>query len=119
MLYCINNHIQAPNYVELKHTKMEIAQEPGGFMSRLGQAFDEMVTSFNGPYEFAGYVNRAPYFKQERIMTKNMFIWYDSRRCWIIGNDQHFANRNGSGNLRLLTEGISYIISVYHTVYET
>ena len=109
LLNCSNNHIAAPNYVELKQTKMEIAQEPAGIWSQLGQAFDEMVTSFNGPYEFAGYVNCAPYFKQERIMTKNMFIWYDSRRCWIIGNDQHFSRRNGSGNLRLLTEGIPYM----------
>ena len=38
-------------------------------------------------------------------MTKNMFIWYDSRGFWMIGNNQHFAKQNGEGNLRLYTRG--------------
>ena len=38
-------------------------------------------------------------------MTKNMFIWYDSRGFWMIGNNQHFARQNGEGNLRLYTRG--------------
>jgi len=89
----------------LKHIPSEHNQEPAGFFARLGRAFDTLVTSFNGEYEFDGYVNCAPYFKQGRLMTKNMFIWYDSRGFWMIGNNQHFTRKNGEANLRLYTKG--------------
>jgi len=103
----------APDFVVLEHISLERNQEPAGLFGHLGKVWKALVTTFNGRYEFDGYVNCAPYFKQGRLMTKNMFIWYDSRGFWMIGNNQHFAKKNGEGNLRFYTRGTLFQSSRY------
>ena len=99
------NSFSAPDYVVLNHIPSE-EKQPTGFFGGLSRAWKALVTTFNGQYEFDGYINCAPYFKQGRLLTKNMFIWYDTRGFWMIGNNQHFASQNGKANLRLYTKGM-------------
>ena len=65
LLY-ITFHNLAHDYVVLEHRPIEQNQEPVGFFGRLGKAWNELVYSFNGEYEFDGYVNCAPYYRQGR-----------------------------------------------------